>query len=74
MEAAEIPTMDALAKAGLCGLHDPVQSSLACGSDAAHMSILGYTPLRLFKYEILLKVKWKGGFRNNGSRDPHGIR
>ena len=30
------------------GLHDPVQSGLACGSDTAHMSIFGYDPLKLY--------------------------
>ena len=30
------------------GVHDPVQSGLACGSDTAHMSIFGYDPLKLY--------------------------
>lgn len=30
------------------GLHDPVQSGLACGSDTAHMNIFGYNPLKLY--------------------------
>lgn len=50
MQKAQIPTMNALAKSGICGLHDPVQSSLSCGSDTAHMSIFGYDPLKLYKY------------------------
>jgi 2,3-bisphosphoglycerate-independent phosphoglycerate mutase len=29
---------------GLNGLLDPVEPGLACGSDTAHMSILGYDP------------------------------
>lgn len=29
---------------GLSGLMDPVEPGLACGSDTAHMSILGYDP------------------------------
>lgn len=32
----------------MLGLHDPVQSGLACGSDTAHMSIFGYDPLKLY--------------------------
>ena len=32
----------------MTGLHDPVQSGLACGSDTAHMSIFGYDPLKLY--------------------------
>jgi 2,3-bisphosphoglycerate-independent phosphoglycerate mutase len=29
---------------GLTGLMDPVEPGYACGSDTAHMSILGYNP------------------------------
>jgi len=29
---------------GVNGLLDPVEPSLACGSDTAHMSIFGYEP------------------------------
>jgi 2,3-bisphosphoglycerate-independent phosphoglycerate mutase len=42
--------MDAVARQGLCGLHDPVQSGLACGSDTAHMAVFGYNPIKLYKY------------------------
>ena len=45
LEAANIPVMDKLARTGVCGLHDPVQAGLACGSDTSHMSIFGYSPL-----------------------------
>lgn len=34
------------AAAGLNGLVDPVEPGLACGSDTAHMSILGTDPRR----------------------------
>lgn len=33
-----------LAGGGLTGLMDPVSPGYACGSDTAHMSILGYDP------------------------------
>lgn len=49
LQAANIPAMDAIAKTGLCGLHDPVQSGLACGSDTAHMAVFGYNPIKLYK-------------------------
>lgn len=49
LEVADIPYMNAIAKAGICGIHDPVQSGLSCGSDTAHMSIFGYNPLILYK-------------------------
>lgn len=34
------------AAAGWNGLLDPVEPGLACGSDTAHLSILGYNPRR----------------------------
>ena len=30
-------------------MHDPVQGSLACGSDTAHMSLFGYDPMKLYQ-------------------------
>ncbi|OWZ23885.1 2,3-bisphosphoglycerate-independent phosphoglycerate mutase [Phytophthora megakarya] len=44
LEAAQTPGMDAIAHGGLTGLMDPVEPGYACGSDTAHMSILGYNP------------------------------
>ena len=40
--------MDKLAQQGICGLHDPVQAGLSCGSDTAHMSLFGYNPLEIY--------------------------
>lgn len=37
-------TCVSLAGGGLTGLMDPVSPGYACGSDTAHMSILGYDP------------------------------
>ncbi|CAH0477071.1 unnamed protein product [Peronospora belbahrii] len=45
LEAAPTPAMDAIAHGGLTGLMDPVEPGYACGSDTAHMSILGYNPI-----------------------------
>lgn len=41
--------LDALASQGIFGVHDPVQSSLACGSDTSHMSLFGYNPMKLYE-------------------------
>ncbi len=49
LQEAKIPYMDAIAKSGINGVHDPVQAGLACGSDTAHMQIFGYNPLKLYK-------------------------
>ncbi|KAI3704701.1 hypothetical protein L1987_74928 [Smallanthus sonchifolius] len=44
LEAAKVPNLDAIASAGVNGLMDPVEVGLGCGSDTAHLSLLGYDP------------------------------
>lgn len=44
LQVAKIPNLDAIASAGVNGLMDPVEVGLACGSDTAHLSLLGYDP------------------------------
>ncbi|KAK1310318.1 hypothetical protein QJS10_CPA08g01709 [Acorus calamus] len=44
LEVAKTPNLDAVASAGVNGLMDPVEAGLACGSDTAHLSLLGYDP------------------------------
>lgn len=44
LQAVRTPTLDYLAGKGRCGLMDPVEPGLACGSDTAHLSILGFDP------------------------------
>lgn len=44
LQVAKTPYLDAIASAGVNGLMDPVQPGLACGSDTAHLSLLGYDP------------------------------
>ncbi|OBZ83553.1 2,3-bisphosphoglycerate-independent phosphoglycerate mutase 1 [Choanephora cucurbitarum] len=44
LQLAHLPFLDELAASGLNGLLDPVEPGLACGSDTAHLSILGYDP------------------------------
>ena len=44
LKVASIPNLDAIASAGVNGLMDPVEVGLACGSDTAHLSLLGYDP------------------------------
>ena len=48
LEKAETPNLDSIARTGVCGHHDPVETNLACGSDTAHMRILGYDPFQLY--------------------------
>ena len=42
--AAPLEALDAVASRGFLGLLDPVQPGKACGSDTAHLSLLGYDP------------------------------
>ena len=44
LQAAKVPNLDAIASAGVNGLMDPVEVGLVCGSDTAHLSLLGYDP------------------------------
>ncbi len=42
LQAARTPTLDQLAREGMCGLHYPVYPGACTGSDLAHWSMLGY--------------------------------
>ncbi|GFQ06570.1 2 3-bisphosphoglycerate-independent phosphoglycerate mutase [Phtheirospermum japonicum] len=44
LQVSNIPNLDAIASAGINGLMDPVEVGLGCGSDTAHLSLLGYDP------------------------------
>ncbi|KAJ6364797.1 hypothetical protein OIU76_029715 [Salix suchowensis] len=44
LQAANVPNLDAIASGGVNGLMDPVEVGLGCGSDTAHLSLLGYDP------------------------------
>ncbi|KAF2299478.1 hypothetical protein GH714_032103 [Hevea brasiliensis] len=49
LQTANVPNLDAVASAGVNGLMDPVEVGLACGSDTAHLSLLGYDPRVYYK-------------------------
>jgi 2,3-bisphosphoglycerate-independent phosphoglycerate mutase len=48
LEAAQIPTIDSLAKHGKCGLMKTMLNGLPIGSIVANMGILGYNPMRYY--------------------------
>lgn len=62
LQTAFLPNLDAVASAGVNGLMDPVEPGLACGSDTAHLSILGYNP-RIY-------YRGRGAFESMGAGLP----
>ncbi|MBL8827073.1 MAG: cofactor-independent phosphoglycerate mutase [Planctomycetaceae bacterium] len=48
LQAANVPNMDAIVRAGVVGRADNVPASLPAGSDVANLSLLGYSPLENF--------------------------
>lgn len=49
LEAAFTPNLDELARSGVCGLHQPVDTGITPGSGTAHLSLFGYDPI---KYQV----------------------
>ncbi|MFW6150956.1 MAG: phosphoglycerate mutase, partial [Chloroflexota bacterium] len=48
LESAHTPTLDRLAKGGVCGLSNPVGPGITPGSAPGHLSLFGYDPVDCF--------------------------
>ena len=45
LETAQIPNLDAIAAAGICGMADPVGPGITPGSGPGHLGVFGYDPV-----------------------------
>jgi len=48
LQAAKTPSMDKIAKLGVCGIMDTISPGIPPGSDTAHLAIFGYDPLKVY--------------------------
>ncbi len=60
LQAARTPHMDAVARAGICGLANHVPLALPPGSDTANLSLLGYDPIRYYTGRAPLEAAAQG--------------
>jgi 2,3-bisphosphoglycerate-independent phosphoglycerate mutase len=60
LEAARIPAMDAIARAGVVGRANNVPDDLPAGSDVANLSLLGYNPHEHFTGRAPLEAAAQG--------------
>ncbi|HOA52633.1 MAG TPA: cofactor-independent phosphoglycerate mutase [Thermogutta sp.] len=60
LEAADIPAMDAVARAGVVGQANHVPRSLPPGSDVANLSLLGYDPVAHYTGRAPLEAAAQG--------------
>lgn len=60
LEAARIPTMNAIARSGALGRANHVPKELPPGSDVANLSLLGYDPVRYYTGRAPLEAAAQG--------------
>ena len=60
LEAAHRPSLNQIAKTGICGLIDPIAPGIPPGSDAATLALLGYDALRVYSGRGALEALGSG--------------
>lgn len=60
LEVAHIPTLDRIAKEGICGAFSALGPGMLIGSDTAILAILGYDPLKVYTGRGPLEVAGTG--------------
>ena len=60
LEAARLPAMDAVVKAGVIALGNHTPAALPAGSDTANLSLLGYDPLAYYTGRAPLEAAAQG--------------
>ena len=60
LEAARLPAMDAVVKAGVIALGNHTPAALPAGSDTANLSLLGYDPLTHYTGRAPLEAAAQG--------------
>ncbi|MCX8173070.1 MAG: 2,3-bisphosphoglycerate-independent phosphoglycerate mutase [Thermoplasmata archaeon] len=48
LQVAKKPTMNKIAREGICGMMYPIDVGVRAGSDTSHLAILGYDPYKLY--------------------------
>ena len=48
LEAARKPSLNQIAKTGICGIMDPISPGLPPGSDTATLALLGYDASKVY--------------------------
>ncbi len=66
LEAARLPAMDSVVKAGVIALGNHTPASLPAGSDTANLSLLGYDPLAHYTGRAPLEAAAQGIALNSG--------
>jgi len=60
LEAARKPSLNQIAKAGICGMVDPIASGTPPGSDVATLALLGYDALKVYSGRGALEALGSG--------------